>query len=72
MHDGDYRNILRLELVYNREWKPLYETSPDRGAREQAASVRVSNDIFQRVFDLPDEICTQTGCAGFVELGRGD
>jgi hypothetical protein len=22
MHDGDYRNILGLDLVYDAEWKP--------------------------------------------------
>jgi len=40
--------MLRLELVYNREWKSLYETPPD-GAGEQAASGR-SNHIFKRAF----------------------
>jgi hypothetical protein len=40
--DGDYRNILSLDLVYNPEWKPLHETPPDRGAHahEQATSVQ--------------------------------
>ena len=33
MHDGDYRKI-GLELVYDGEWKPLYGTTSNRGARE--------------------------------------
>jgi hypothetical protein len=72
MHDGDYRNILGLDLVYNAEGKPLHETPPDRATREQTTSVRMSNDVGQRTFDLPYEVCTQAGCVAFVELGRRD
>jgi hypothetical protein len=72
MHNGDYRNILGLDLVYNAEWKPVHEAPPDRATREQNTSVRMGNDVGQRAFDLPDEVCTQAGCVGFVEPGRGD
>jgi hypothetical protein len=72
MHNGDYRNILGLDLVYNAEWKPVYETPPNRATREQITSVRMGNDVGQRVFDLPDEVRTQAGGVVLVEPGRGD
>jgi hypothetical protein len=58
MHDGDYRNILGLDLVYNAEWKSVHEAPPNRATSEQNTSVRMGNDVGQRVFDLPDEVCT--------------
>jgi hypothetical protein len=72
MHDGDYRNIIGLDLVYNAKWKPVHEAPPNRATREQITSVRMGNDVGHRAFDLPDEVCTQAGCVVFVEPGRGD
>ena len=51
--------------------KPVHEAPPNRATREQNTSVRMGNDVGQRAFDLPDEVCTQAGCVGFVEPGRG-
>ena len=44
MHDGDYRNILGLDLVYSAEWKTVHEAPPIRATREQITSVWMGND----------------------------
>jgi hypothetical protein len=61
-----------LDLVHNGEWKPAHEAPPNRATCEPITSVRMGNDVGQSAFDLPDEVCTQAGCVGFVEPGRDD
>jgi len=72
MHDGDYWNIRGLKLVDDAERKSLNKASPDRTAREEAASLRMGNNFAQGALDLADEVCAQARGASFVESGAGD
>jgi hypothetical protein len=72
MHHSDYRNISGLGLIHDPEWKPLHETSSHSAATKRTTNAWMDKNVGQRVLDLPDKVCAQTGCLSFVELGRRD
>ena len=57
MHNGDHRDILRVELVHDAERKSSEQPTPEPAPCEQIAGTRIGNYLAQRAFDLSDEVC---------------
>jgi len=70
MHNGDHRNILRVELVHDAERKSSEQSTPGPAPCEQIAGTRIGNYLAKREFDLSDEVCAQAHRTALVKFGR--